>query len=331
MSERGLRERSGHAGGPGAPRAWVLNLDAEHELGARGRYAPTAHVAALVARERARLVGTLVRPGDVLVTEESLARANGAPHPAAGLEGRAWSPTPRALALLAAAGARAPEAPALAVLRRANARAFAALVRAPLAAASFAKRVAASLEEALALLAQAPPPLPGAAGGWLVRRAFGAAGRARRRIAPGAPDAAERAWLAAGLRQGPLVVEPWVAVVREHTRCAWVAPGGAVAIAPPAFQETTREGAWVQSVPAERGALARAEDARLEQAVEHAGRALAAIGYAGPFGIDAFSYRGARGPALNPLSEINARYTMDWPAGAPDAPAERRDPAAASR
>jgi len=296
-----------------APRAWVLNLDAESELAAARRYAPTAHLRAIVERERARLVGSLLRPGDVLVTEEELARAPGL---AAGLAGVAWSPTPTALALLRRAGARLDEAPTLEVLRSVNARPFAASVRAPLAGASFEKHVATNLDGALALLAQ-PTPL-----GWLVRRTFGAAGRGRRRVAAGRPRADERAWLEASLRIGPLVVEPWVEVVLEHTRSGWVARDGAVTISRPCFQKVAEHGAWLGTECAERGALARPDDVALAAAFESAGRALAAAGYFGPFGIDAYHHRALDGSGrvvLNPLSEINARFTMDWATAMSDA------------
>ena len=39
------------------PRAWVLNLDAEHELEARGRYQPTQHVLAIGDSVRTDLEG----------------------------------------------------------------------------------------------------------------------------------------------------------------------------------------------------------------------------------------------------------------------------------
>jgi hypothetical protein len=55
------------------PRVWVLNLDAEHELEAGARYAPTRHLAAIVARESRRLLGTLVAPGDVVLVKASRA------------------------------------------------------------------------------------------------------------------------------------------------------------------------------------------------------------------------------------------------------------------
>ena len=60
--------------------------------------------------------------------------------------------------------------------------------------------------------------------------------------------------------------------------------------------------------------MSGADDSRLEEAAARAGEALARAGYHGPFGIDAFRYRSAPGAPerLNPLSEINARFTMDW-------------------
>lgn len=290
------------------PRAWVLNLDAEHELEARMRYAPTLHMRAIVAREERRLLGTLVAPGDIVLSdEEPTLERNVHAHD---FDGVAWCPTPRALARLRAAGAAPVDAPSIDVLRAVNARPFAALVRAPIARASFAKHVANSLDDVLRLLA-----LP-AADGWLVRRTFGAAGRGRRRIAAGAPTAAERCWIEASLRRGQLVIEPWVRVTREFTRSGWIHRNGDVAISAPCFQETSAHGAWTRTERADRGDVARDDDAHLEEAVSIAGAALARAGYFGPFGIDAYRHRiHARAgvvEVLNPLSEINARFTMDW-------------------
>jgi len=289
------------------PRAWVLNLDAEHELAAGRRYAPTRHVAALVERESARLIGALVRPGDVVVTEEGLRCKAPELARAAGLPGLAWSPTPRARSLLERAGACLAPAPGIDILRRVNARPFAATVRAPLSADSFAKLVVCDLDAALSALGRRAPL------GWLVRRTFGAAGRGRRRLAAGRPDAAERAWLVASLRQGPLTIEPWVEVTREFTRCAWVTPGGRLLVSAPCLQATTRQGAWTLTERAPAGSVTAGEDECLEEAVRAAGAALAGAGYHGPFGIDAYRHRtDGGGEVLNPLSEINARFTMDW-------------------
>lgn len=296
-----------------APRAWVLNLDAESELAAPLRYSPTQHLRAIVARERERLVGTLLRPGDVLVTAEDVARGS---RSAQGLVGIAWSPTPSALALLARAGARVDATPSLEVLRTVNARPLAACVRAPLAGASFDKHIATTRDEVLARVAFPAPH------GWLVRRTFGAAGRGRRRLAAGRPSVDEVAWIDASVRLGPLVIEPWVEVEREHTRSGWVRRDGTVAISRPCFQRTDDHGAWLSTACAERGELARADDDALSAAFEAAGRALAAAGYFGPYGIDAYHHRALDGSGrsvLNPLSEINARFTMDWATAMSDA------------
>jgi len=129
----------------GEPRAWVLNLDAEHELAAAGRFTPSAHLRALVRRERRRLLGNLVRPGDVVLDAAELEEER-SPRRAAGLAGLAWSPTPNALRVLARAGARVPDAPPIAVLRAVNARPFAATVRAGLEHRAFAKPVATAAE-----------------------------------------------------------------------------------------------------------------------------------------------------------------------------------------
>ncbi len=301
-----------------APRAWVLNLDAEHEFEIGRTFQPSRHLREIVLRERARLLGNLVGPQDVVLTEEELARDPERSR-ARGLRGLAWSPTPRALALLAAAGAEVAPAPSFEVLRRVNSRPFAAVLRAPHAEGSFAKEVATTEDEVLSLLAR---PARLAPDGWLVRRTFGTAGRGRRRIAAGAPRAAERAWLAAGLRRGPLVVEPWVRVTREYTRSGWVRPNGTVSIARPCFQETDAAGAWTRSESAARGDVSRADDARLEAMMAEVGAALVAAGYFGPFGIDAYRHRvpGGTQEVLNPMSEINVRFTMDWATGMPARP-----------
>ena len=291
------------------PVAWVLNLDAETELEVGSRYAPTRRLLEIVTYQSGDLRGTLVGDEDVILGPE--------PSPdderARGLPGLAWSPTPRALARLRAAGALPVAAAAVEVLAAVNARAFATLVREPLIEGSFEKRIAKTPEETLELIARPTE------GGWLVRRPFGAAGRGRRRIAAGTPVDAELAWIVAGLRRGPLVVEPWVQVTREYTRSAWVDRAGEVVIAPPCFQETTDQGAWTGTEAAGAREVLEEDDVRLQHTIEVVGTALADAGYFGPFGIDAYRHRvpGRAGPreVLNPLSEINARFTMDWAIG----------------
>jgi len=197
-------------------------------------------------------------------------------------------------------------------LRAVNERAFATRVRAELGVDSFEKHIVRTLVEVLEALARSTP------NGWLVRRPFGAAGRGRRRIAAGAPDASELAWLEASLARGALVVEPWVAITREYTRSGEVGQDGVVRVLPPCFQSTTREGAWIETVAGSLAEVGQQDDAELERAAHRAGAALAAAGYFGPYGIDAFRHLDPVSglEVLNPLSEINARFTMDWTAAA---------------
>ncbi|MAG62652.1 hypothetical protein CMO84_03940 [Candidatus Woesearchaeota archaeon] len=296
---------------PGA-RCWVLNLDAEHELETVGAYTPSAHMRSVVAAQQRKLLGTLLGPDDILLTEANLDKYT-ASGTLRGMHGLAWCPTPRALSMLNAVGAIAEAAPSLDVLRRVNARPFASEVRAPLVQASFEKHLATHLDMALEQLAKPT------AQGWLVRRAFGAAGRGRQRLAVGKPPASDQAWLVASLRLGPLTIEPWVEIETEYTRSGWVGVDGTVLIAPPCFQKTTREGAWERTDTAAPDLVTREDDRLLQQAVEQSGRALASAGYFGAFGIDAFRHRlqggNSRRLVLNPMSEINARFTMDWTLG----------------
>ncbi|MCZ7687107.1 MAG: hypothetical protein M5U28_53530 [Sandaracinaceae bacterium] len=101
---------------PRSPLAWVLNLDAELELAAGGAYTASAGVRRAMEAARAALRRALP-PADVVLDLDEEARARG-------LEGRCWCPTPRALARLALAGARVPDAPPSEVLERANERGF---------------------------------------------------------------------------------------------------------------------------------------------------------------------------------------------------------------
>ncbi|HED64728.1 MAG TPA: hypothetical protein ENJ09_04135 [Planctomycetes bacterium] len=303
------------------PIAWVLNLDAEHELEAGRGWRPTTHLERIVRRERRRLFGNLVAPGDVVLGEGD----DGA---ARGMVGLAWSPTRSAIARLEAAGTRIAGAVDEETLARVNARPFAMALRAALladddGAPSFTKHLATDIEGALARIADPGREAPD---GWLVRRTFGAAGRGRRRIGPREVSDADRAWLAASLRRGPLVLEPFVRVTREFTRSGWVREDGSVHVSQPCYQATDRSGAWLETAEARDG-ITREEDRRLGEAVAAAGAALASAGYRGPFGIDAFRHedpRGGSGERLNPLSEINARFTMDWALAMPSRPERAR-------
>jgi len=228
-------------------------------------------------------------------------------HPARGLLGRAWCPTPGALAALARAGARPPAAPPLAVLRRVNHRRFSAELGTCLAGARYVL-ARAELDDALA----GPSPT----GLWLLRRPFGFAGRGRLRVDPERLDAATERWIEATLAAGEgLEAAPWVERAGDFALHGFVAASGTT-LGEPTAQRCDERGAWIASALALPGELSAGERAALFAAAEEAAAALRGAGYYGPFGVDAFRYRDARGaPAWNPRCEINARYSMGWAVG----------------
>lgn len=291
---------------------WVLNLDAELEL-ARGRrgHTPSAAISARTA-SLATALGPLLGPEDFWL---------GSPAPAPeirGRPGRAWCPTPSAIAALEAAGAVPPSAPSFSVLRRVNHRSFSAGLGQTLRGAGYALDDA-QLEGILDTDADRP---------WLLKRPFGFAGRGRRRVLPRALDGSDRAWIIASLAGGEgLQVEPWVDRLLDVALHGYVHEDGSVTLGVPTVQRCDAHGAWISSSIAPPGALERSEIDALFAETERTARALAAAGYFGAFGVDGYRFRRADGTAaFQPRSEINARYSMGWaigmgsfrvPAGAP--------------
>ncbi|MEZ4256637.1 MAG: hypothetical protein R3A78_13165 [Polyangiales bacterium] len=274
--------------------AWVLNLDAEDELRTRGPYTPSADLRALVEAHADGAARAVFEPGDVRVD----ARTAGS---VAGLPGNAWCPTPSALGALRAAGARVPDAPSIDVLRAVNDRAFSAALGQTLDGSMFVR-------------AQTDALVACDGGRWLFKRAFSHAGRGRRRVR-GEPTPADCAWIAASLREGHgLQVEPWVEVTDEFAVHGVIEPGGAWRLRGLVAQRVAPTGAWVGARPVDGGDLVADERAALVGEGERVAAALAAAGYFGPFGVDAFRYRDGVHTRFQPRSEINARYTMGWAA-----------------
>jgi len=288
--------------------AWVLNLDADVEMAAiasgAARYAPTRRVLDAMRTFVPKLAASLLDPeDDVLVDEGS------PPLGARGLVGRAFCPTPRALRLLRHAGAEPEPHPECEVLLRVNSRAFASSLGTTLPGAGFV----ADEGEARAKLATAPPP--GLAEAWRVKRSFGMAGRGQHIVTPGPLTEPDLAFLRAGLREGGVQIEPDVTLVAEFAIHGFLQPRGAVTFGPVVKQRCDARGAWVSS---ERIAAEEAP-ASLGPEAERVAAALHAARYFGPFGVDAYTYRVQRGEsggeiALQPRSEINARYTMGFAA-----------------
>ncbi len=283
------------------PRAWLLNFDAGDELAAPIGYTASAAVIARFPALTARVLA-LLAPGDVLV------EPGAPPLPPGVFQGRAWCPTPRALQTLARAGAVVPDAPALAVLQRVNHRRFSASLTPTLPGARFVT----TIDEALALLASPSP-----SGTWLLKRAFGFAGRGHRRVEGGALSDADRAWLRASLGPGAgLSIEPLVARTLDVGQHGYVAREGTLTLGEVTAQEVDARGTWRGSLRAPAGTLLPDEQRALREAAEESGAALREAGYFGPFGVDAFRWMDTAGKArFNARCEINARYSMGWATG----------------
>lgn len=276
---------------------WVLNLDADLELGHGAGYGPSRSTAVAMKAHAASLARTLLAEGDVWID------ADVAPNAWVGRVGKAFCPTPRALALLARAGASPEPHPGVDVLRHVNGRGFSASLGRMLPGASFVTD-----RDVLRATLRRPPPL-GAA--WRTKRAFGMAGRGHRVVGPREATDAVLATFDAALAQGGLQVEPDVRIVREFGVHGRLDPGGALRIGCPVAQRCDARGQWIASEIA--ADLAPGLVAALEGEVRAVAEALHDAGYFGPFGIDAFEYLDDEGNVnLQPRSEINARYSMGF-------------------
>ncbi|MGZ3477429.1 MAG: hypothetical protein ACXWUG_28665 [Polyangiales bacterium] len=255
--------------------AWVLNLDADLELGGGPGYAPTKSVVAAMHVHAARLAETLLEPGDVWI-ETADAR---------GMIGRAFCPTPRAIAALERAGAIPEPHPPIDVLRRVNARSFCV---SGLPGARFVHERA----EALEILAQKPP----IGEHWRVKRNFGMAGRGQR-VIRGASDLS--------FVTDDLQIEPNVTIEAEYAIHGFI--GTELVLGRLVRQRCDATGTWISSELAHDEAV----EARMHDEALAVATLLREAGYFGPFNVDAYAYSGG----FNPRSEINARYSMAFPVG----------------
>jgi hypothetical protein len=281
-------------------RVWLFNLDAERELASSGPYQTTLRLASTLQPWADLAARGLLQPGDMRLEQWS----PGLPGVTAPV-GACWSPTPSALARLAKAGVPLPPSPTLAVLRRVCHRQFYLSLGGGAPGARFISE-SEQLEQVLAARAGAP---------WLFKRPFGFAGRGQRRMGA-ALSADDRRWLADGLRLGGLLGEPWLELERELSLHGYIARDGSVRLGRPCVQRTDAWRAWLSTEPLASAELKDAERRVLFDNTERVAEALFRSGYFGPFGIDAYTWRDASGNArLNPLGELNARYTMGYGVG----------------
>jgi hypothetical protein len=281
-------------------RIWLLNFDADDELACPVGYTPSRAMLARFASLAERAEG-LVPPSDLVIDET--ARDERFP---GGCEGRAFCPTPRAIRAWRRAGATVPDVPSLDALRRVNHRAFSAELGQTLPFARFVR----SWDELEATLASFGGP-------WLLKRAFGFAGRGRQRLRSNQIDGSVEPFVRTSLESAEgLQVEPWVERVGDVAVHGFISKEGVLTQGVPTQQEVDATGAWLTSLRLPEGALSAAEHRDLLGQLEKAARALFEAGYFGPFGIDAFRWRDTRGSLhFNPRSEVNARYSMAWAVG----------------
>ncbi len=280
-------------------RAWLFNLDAEEELAHPRTYA--GPFAALEARPELREpLSALLEEGDIALLRDGTAE---------GREGRAWSPTPRALQALRERGATCRESPTADVLSRVSRRSFCAALGLSLELSLFTADVG---EAERHLDGPAPP-----SGRWLCRKELGFAGRGRLVQPAGRATKEARGFLEAACASGGALIEPWVDRLLDVSLHGFIGPDGALTSGSPCVSTVDAGGVWRATRRALSEEVLAEELAALARALEASGAALHRAGYFGPFGIDGFRHRWAPGePArFNPRCELNARYSMGWAVG----------------
>jgi hypothetical protein len=283
---------------------WVLNLDAELELsrGKPGYVAPRRLLAQLA--EHGQRSRALLGPGDVLLTTAG-------PVPGgAQLVGRAWCPTPQALAALRRAGAEPEPHPPVEVLRRVNHRLFAHELGGGLPEQTYV-RSRVELSERLG----------GGERRWLLKRPLAFAGRGQLR-ALGPLSGKQWSWVDVSLGRDGLLVEPLVEPLLEASLHGFVWPGGRHELGRPCLQQVSERGAFRDIRLARPGELRADETEALAERARAAAHALHGAGYFGPFGIDGYRYCAAGQVGFCALGEINARYTLGFATGFPRHPSE---------
>jgi len=284
--------------------AWILNLDAELELSRLGsEYVPRRKLLRQLA-EFGQGSRALLGPDDVLV-QPGLTRASG-------LLGRAWCPTPLALAQLVAAGARPEPHPSAALLRRVNHRLFALELGGGLPEQQYFTE-----REPLAALLRRDERR------WLLKRPLAFAGRGQMRFYGPISDK-QWSWLDVSLAHDGLLIEPLVTPTLELSLHGFVWRDGCIELGRACVQQVTERGVFRAVRLAEPGELTVGELGALSERAEAVSNSLLSAGYFGPFGIDAYRYERDGQSGFCALSEINARYTMGFAVGFPRHPSELR-------
>jgi hypothetical protein len=283
-------------------RVWLLNLDADREMGRPLGYVPSVSMVGGMSAWRAQLRASLCGLQDYVLDDDDVSALNPEDH-----EACAWCPTPTALKRLDQGGWRLPEHPSFDVVRRVNHRRFCAELGQTLEHAAF-------LSEGDHILDHVGPETQ--SGWWLLKRPFGFSGKGRRRVRCGRIEPSDRAWIDASLKHGDgLQVEPWVERDGDFVVHGRIEKTGVTQLGCVCVQVCDARGAWQQTTRIVDGVLSSAEQRALLEVAEATASTLSSAGYFGPFGIDSYRYHHGRARRMNPRSEINARYTMGWAVG----------------
>ena len=163
---------------------------------------------------------------------------------------------------------------------------------------------------------------------WVLKSPLSASGRNRyiERNGPALSDPKSRRTVEKLIeRCGPLLFEPWMDRLADYG-CAALLTATDLRIVGIHRQRVDVKGQFA-GIELETD-LTERDRARFLEIVEGVASALRREGYAGPFGVDAWTYRRADGSAVfHPLGEINARMTFGlvaWAEASCSQPARRR-------
>jgi len=155
-------------------------------------------------------------------------------------------------------------------------------------------------------------------GNWVLKKPFSTSGKGRIR-ARSPLDSPKEKWIERALKTGPILVEPWEQRVADFsvqmniqaTRIQllgkgrfWTGPTGSYLGAP--------LGRWTAGLPSTtiRELQSQGVGKLLDKAAHQVAKAAQKMGYTGPLGIDAMVVQRDQALKLQPILEINPRFTM---------------------
>ena len=273
-------------------RAWLLNLDADVELAKPVGYTARHRVTQNVQRHLDACVALTL--GEAVCGRDTIDRAS---------QVFAWCPTPSARNTLRKLNLSCVRGPELDVLRRANDRAWTV----PLGDPTLCRSFVAPTDDWRRLLLEARSP----SGTWRLKRRFGFAGRGQYRLSPTLKAGDER-WIEDSLKAGGLLREADLPLQEEFSIHGYVDPEELMVGTPVSFSTDPYGSPSV----APRAGIERADWVQaLERAATTVAEYLREFGYFGPFGVDAFAWNASGSSVLNPVSDVNARFTLAWSTG----------------